>query len=112
MTKEDQQPEGWIDKLLGAVAPPHQASLLHCFRALSSSDDTRLPLHSLPYLQILRQYEYLLETFSTAAACRPVPPLPARSPATMAGWMAAAAHQQGRAGHRPLTKRLACSAVM
>jgi hypothetical protein len=49
-------PERWIDKLVGAVAPPHQASLLHCFRALSSSDDTRPPLHSLPYSQILRQY--------------------------------------------------------
>jgi hypothetical protein len=49
-------PERWIDKLVGAVAPPHQASLLHCFRALSSSDHTGLPPHTPRYSQILRQY--------------------------------------------------------
>jgi hypothetical protein len=48
-------PERWIDKLVGAVAPPHQASLLHCFQALLSSDHTGPPPRIPPYSQILRQ---------------------------------------------------------
>ena len=48
-------PERWLDTLVGAVAPPHQASLLHCFRTLSSSDYTGLRPHTRPYSQILRQ---------------------------------------------------------
>jgi hypothetical protein len=49
-------PEHWIDQLVGAVAPPHQASLLHCFWALSSPDHAQPPPRTLPYSQILRQY--------------------------------------------------------
>ena len=48
-------PERWVDTLVGAVAPPHQASLLHCLGALSSSDHNG-PRHTPPYSQILRQY--------------------------------------------------------
>jgi hypothetical protein len=47
-------PERWIDKLVGAVAPPHQARLLHCFWVLSLSD--RIGPRILPHSQILRQY--------------------------------------------------------
>lgn len=48
-------PERWIDTLVGAVAPPNQASLLQCFRALESSDLDRAPSLTPPYSQILRQ---------------------------------------------------------
>ena len=47
-------PERWIDRLVGAVAPPHQARLLHCYRALSLSD--HVGHRTLPYSQVLRQY--------------------------------------------------------
>jgi len=49
-------PERWIDKLVGAVARPHQASLLNCFGALSSSNHIGPPPRALPYSHILRQY--------------------------------------------------------
>jgi hypothetical protein len=36
-------PEHWIDKLDGAAAPPHQASLLYCLGALGTSIGAELP---------------------------------------------------------------------
>jgi hypothetical protein len=37
------RPEGWIGKLVGAAAPPHRASVLHCLEALAFSNHAELP---------------------------------------------------------------------
>jgi hypothetical protein len=38
------RPEHWIDKLLAAAVPPHQAGLLRCVRTLASSPHKTGPL--------------------------------------------------------------------
>jgi len=35
--------ENWTGKLVGAVAPPRHAGLLHCLGAISGSDHAKLP---------------------------------------------------------------------